>query len=203
MSVCADCGIELRDGQCRAHRTRDRAHCGKQAIKGATVCRHHGGSAGQVRAAAERRLALDEARGKILALGIEVDTTPEEAIFAMIREAAGNVALLRAQVAALEATVGPDGIAGRTGNEKVRHEAKPHVLVVMYDEERDRLVRYAKVAAEIGLSERMVTLAEQQGQLIAQIFTAALDDPEWGLDRGQKEAGKRVIGRHLSLVHST
>ena len=186
--------------QCKAKATSTGERCKVAAIKGGVVCRTHGGSAPQVRSAANRRLALDEARGMVEAYGQELDVSPEEAIFAMIRVTAGNVMLLQDLVSQLKAEVGGEGIASFTGNERVLFEAKPHVLVVMYNDERDRLVRFSKVAAEIGLSERMVSLAESQGQLIAKIFTAALDDPEWGLSKTAREAGKKTIARHLRAV---
>lgn len=43
-------------GQCKAHSKRTGKPCGKDAIKGGSVCRMHGGSAPQVRASAEARL---------------------------------------------------------------------------------------------------------------------------------------------------
>lgn len=196
------CAVHSGDHRrrCTARSSQTGERCQMMARKGQTVCQTHGGNSPQALAKANRRLALDEARGMVEAYGQELDVSPEEAIFAMIRVTAGNVMLLQDLVSELDAGVGPGGIAGRTGNERIVHEAKPHVLVVMYNEERDRLVRFSKVAAEIGLSERMVTLAESQGQLIAKIFTAALDDPEWGLSKTAREAGKKTIARHLRAV---
>lgn len=58
--------------QCSAHR-RDGAQCGSDAMKGTTVCRMHGGSAPQVRAAAQRRLleAVDPVLAELIALALE------------------------------------------------------------------------------------------------------------------------------------
>jgi hypothetical protein len=41
--------------KCRAHRRKTGLPCRNWAIRGGFVCTHHGGSAGQVRAAADRR----------------------------------------------------------------------------------------------------------------------------------------------------
>jgi hypothetical protein len=41
--------------RCRAHRRKTGLPCGNWAIRGGFVCTHHGGSAQQVRAAADRR----------------------------------------------------------------------------------------------------------------------------------------------------
>lgn len=186
--------------QCTANTSGSGNRCKKGAIKGGTVCATHGGSAPQVKAAAQRRYALSEARGLVEAYGTELDVEPEEAIFSMIRVTAGNVILLQDLVAQLEPKLGPDGIAGRTGNERVTNEAKPHVLVSMYNEERDRLVRFSKVAAEIGLSDRMVRLAESQAEMLVKIITAIIDDPELALSGEQRKAGRSVAARHLRAV---
>lgn len=56
---------------CSAHR-QDGEPCQAKAIRGGTVCRVHGGSAPQVRAAAMRRLlaAVDPAAGELVRLAL-------------------------------------------------------------------------------------------------------------------------------------
>lgn len=58
--------------QCTAHR-RDGAQCGSDAMKGTNVCRMHGGSAPQVRAAAQRRLleAVDPVLSELISLALD------------------------------------------------------------------------------------------------------------------------------------
>ena len=58
--------------QCTAHR-RDGNQCGSDAMTGATVCRMHGGSAPQVRAAAMRRLleAADPVAAELVRLATQ------------------------------------------------------------------------------------------------------------------------------------
>lgn len=48
---------QTHDGRCRAHSSRTGEPCRRQAIRGATVCRTHGGAAPQVQAKAKERLA--------------------------------------------------------------------------------------------------------------------------------------------------
>ncbi len=60
---------------CTARRT-DGKPCKASAIKGATVCRVHGGSAPQVRAAAQRRLleAADPAAAELVRLALNAES---------------------------------------------------------------------------------------------------------------------------------
>jgi hypothetical protein len=67
-------------------------------MAGQAVCRMHGGAAGRARAAAARRTARAEAVAQLRGLGRPVAVEPAEAMVAMVHEAAGNVAFLRAQV---------------------------------------------------------------------------------------------------------
>jgi len=56
--------------QCTANSSQSGQRCRKEAIKGATVCRNHGGSAPQVRAKAAQRLleAADPAAAYLVSL---------------------------------------------------------------------------------------------------------------------------------------
>lgn len=51
-----------RSQGCTAYRRRGRGPCGAWAVRGATVCRMHGGSAPQVKRAAAERLEADRQR---------------------------------------------------------------------------------------------------------------------------------------------
>ncbi len=68
----------------------------------------------------------------------------------------------------------------------------------MYQAERQHLVRAAKAAIDAGVAERQVRLAEQQGQLIAEVMRKILDDR--GLTPEQQREAPSIVRRHLSLV---
>lgn len=167
------------------------AQCRRRPISGGTVCYIHGGRAPQVKAAAARRLALGrltaelEQAGRIGGGTVEVE--PADAMLAMVHECAWNVAVLRDLVAQLDArvaafTLNDDGdrpvgfgaIAGLLGSTSKALEAAPNVLVGMYDQERDRLVKYAKMCRDAGVDERMVAVTETQAQTLAAVLEAAM-----------------------------
>lgn len=194
--------------------TRAGNQCAADSVKGAVVCRMHGGSAPQVRAAAARRLALGELEAEVErerrrrnGLGVPIDVDPAEAMLAMVGESAGNVAVLRRQVQRLQAEVVDPvdefdedgvlvsarlggGIAGRVDRDNWR--GAPHVLVEMYNDERDRLVRYCKMCRDAGVDERRVAIAEEQGRQIADVLTAAV--------RGLLEAAARELGVDVAVL---
>lgn len=164
-------------GRCTA-RTKKGNPCRGKAIRGANVCRMHGGAAPQVRAAAARRVAISDIRKEAARLGEMIDVDPIDAILEMVKEAAANVAALRLALAELHIDVRVDGTAiafpSNIDNRGSRDPALPHVLVVMYDQERDRLVRYSKTALEAGVDERRLLLAEQQAQKLGKVVEAAV-----------------------------
>lgn len=162
--------------------------------KGTGKCRKHFGSSPNHNRAAQAEMA----RREVDRLGIPIETTAEEALLHSVWEAAGNVELLRRLVSDLDTAEG--GIYVRTGSTSKVNEAEPHVLVRMYNEERDRLRKTSESCAKIGLSERMVRLAEAQGRLIAEVFERMLSDEAWGLSDEQRAEGRQVAGRHLRAV---
>lgn len=78
---------------CSAHRTNG-DECRAPAIKGGTVCRVHGGSAGHVKAAAERRLleAVDPLITELLRLALDDDNETRVRLLA-IRDALDRAGL--------------------------------------------------------------------------------------------------------------
>lgn len=177
--------------KCKAKRS-DGSPCQAWPIKGANVCRVHGGRAPQVKAAAKRRLALGEAVQELDRLGVPVEVDPSEAMLSMVHEAAGNVAFLRMRVQELEqagrltGNHDPDDIVSAIAEEEnprpsiagrvdpKNWKGEPHVLVSMYDAERERLVKWAKACRDAGVEEHRVALAEKQGELLAEVLRSLL-----------------------------
>lgn len=166
-------------------------------MTGALVCRMHGGSSPQVRRKAEQRKAVDVVRREVIRLGGSLDIDPLDAMLEQVREAAANVAALRSAVENLDPGIGlvsapeyvvADVVSGF--DEEVRHDrltrvegiygkdhtgdGAPHVLVTMYGQERDRLVKYAKLCLDAGVDERRIRLAEATGRALAGVVEAAV-----------------------------
>lgn len=183
--------------RCHARSARTGKPCRAWAVRGATVCAAHGGRAPQVRAAAARRLALGEATAALAKLGRPIDVDPAEAMLEMVAEASGNVAVYRALVQSLDTRVDQapggiitdsdveldeeqveslrllgHGIAGRV--DPANWKAAEHIWVTLYNEERERLVKWAKACRDAGVDERRVQIAEAQGRRIGVVLHTAV-----------------------------
>lgn len=175
------CGARLRG-------TDPPRYCKLHPVPGGARCtRFHGGKAPQVRAAAAVRYTRDQAlaaaRSELARLGgAYVDLDPLDGLLDLYREAAWNVEVLRVAIGDLRPVVDEHGAIAIP--EQVVHfekggthvPAAEHILVAMYDRERDRAARYAKLCLEAGVEERRVKVAEQDAQRLGRAFGAALDD---------------------------
>lgn len=196
--VCERCGQTHDPKHCPRHVDEDDGTlrpCRSYPIRGGTVCSKHGGNAPQVRAKAGKRLAQvrlrAEAARDLTRMGVSIPVEDGDGIRAMRDEAAGNVAVLRRLIQRLDTEVTglvwnpdreayeppqADGIAVRTYHQSgiATGEAKPHVLIVMYNEERDRLAKLDEVCVKLGLDARRLRLVEEQARLVGEAQRRAL-----------------------------
>ena len=168
------------------------------AMKGASVCNKHGGSAPQVRAKAA-------IRAEVLAWGLMdgVDD-PGETMLRLItqsrRRAEGYAIEMERVVATFptlqEALVGDTVVVDREG---IEHKAGEYVrgLAILEAEERDRCFGFSLKAVAAGLKEREVRIAEREAELLATWVREFISDPELGIDQ---EVAKRVASRHLRAL---
>lgn len=196
---CEKCG--QRHDRCTGHvdslpdgTVIDLRPCTKWPRKGAPVCQKHGGNAPQIIAATERRLEESKIRAAVDRLGLSVEISPVESLLQAVYEASGNVEFYRMLVQQLPTHPEDDEIiyTDEKGNDHYKHgesgiygrtyhlsgvptgEAKKHILVQMYDEERDRLARYRKDAISLGIEERRVQLEENRAAEVFRAITHAL-----------------------------
>ena len=170
--------------RCSAKR-RNGEGCGAWAVKGATVCRMHGGSSPQARAAAARRVQEEKAAKAVQRLAQPIETDPSQALLDLVSSAAGEVAYWRARVDEIQdrdekrltsgltkITEGKD----RGGVTTLRTvETIAAIEYRMWTAAQDRLAQYATAALRAGVEERRVRIAEDQGALVAQVIRRILD----------------------------
>lgn len=170
--------------RCSAKR-RNGEGCGAWAVKGATVCRMHGGSSPQARAAAARRVQEEKAAKAAQRLAQPIETDPSQALLDLVSSAAGEVAYWRNRVDEIQdrdekrltsgltkITEGKD----RGGVTTLRTvETVAAIEYRMWVDAQERLARYATAALRAGVEERRVRIAEDQGALVAQVIRRILD----------------------------
>ena len=166
--------------QCTAKSKRTGKQCGRPAAPGATTCHMHGSSTVAAKAAAQRRVAIAEAKLAAETLGLLIDISPEQALLDEVQRAAGMVAFYQARVEEI-ANVSTNGLVwgmtrAKEGGEDagVTFESAPNVWLQLFNEERDRLVKVCAAALRAGIEERRVKLAEQQGILVAAVIRRIL-----------------------------
>lgn len=199
------CGAKTRNGTpCKRP-----AGAGTQHV-GAGACKLHGGSVPNHQAKATRELA----QRACMRLGIPVEINPADALLHAVWEAAGNVEFYRQLVEELEAhpeegeysedsegktryRPGKRGIYGETYHISgiPTGEATVHVLVQLYNEERDRLVKYSSEALRAGVEERRVRLAESEARVLFAAVGFALSEANLSLE--QQDTIRRSIAIRL------
>lgn len=173
--------------------------CGRAASPGLTVCYYHGAATTRSRAAAGRRLALAAAERAVATFGLPINIDPGTALLQEVQRAAGVVAYLATQVAALDPE---DVVWGKTADRDGEHgyteyKAAPNMWVILYGEWSDRLTRTSKAALDAGVAERVVRIEERRGELLGNLIAAILDDPDLGLNPDQQDNARQVAARHL------
>jgi hypothetical protein len=134
-----------------------------------------------------------------------VDTTPVEALLEEVRWTAGHVAWLRAQVQELEREAVTWGITKRENHGATEspgidttEAAAVNIWVDLYQRERRHLVDVCKTAIAANIDERRVRLVERQGELLASVIRAVLND--LGLTPEQAARVPEVVPRQLRAV---
>lgn len=162
-------------------------------------CHLHGGASPGGRQHAQQLAA----RAECETLGLQIQVDPGEALILELWETAGNVAFYRALIQQLPSHPSPDvfvvpepevgddgepividghwergdpGVYGRTYHVSgvPTGEAKPHVLVGLYNDERKHLTDVAAAALRAGVEERRVRMAEADATKILEAQVDAL-----------------------------
>ena len=148
-------------------------------------CKFHGGSSPTHVKSAQ----LELARRECDRLGIPIEIDPTEALLREVWETVGNVEFYRTLVQQLPAHPDDDEITGYTDDMKPIYkrgepgvygrtyhmsglptgEAKPHVLVQLYNDDRIHLVDVTGACIRLGIEKRRIDLEERRA---AEVFRA-------------------------------
>jgi hypothetical protein len=192
--------------------------CHGPAVRGTNVCKRHAGLRTDVlKSRGEATITAWSAIGKAAA-GQQIE--PGMAVLGTLHmtwlRLAAYGELLRQQVAQ-DAPPEPDpdgfdpegnpqasgligykyGAAGKDGTIYAQNE-EIRALVALESAERDRVVRYAKTAHDMGISERLTNLAERWGDIVATRITLILSGLDLTPDQERKVP--ELITLHLSNI---
>ncbi len=164
-------------------------------------CKNHGGTLTAPAKKAHDAMVVAYAMKDIARLGGVVATDPEQALLDLVSQSAaltvyygqGVSALTDKPVEEVAAAFTAGGLWSRAGGDygelkglfgpevDVDKDGTEHVvgeklrgLVTLWNEERDRLSKYAKAALAAGIEKRRVELAEQQGEQVVVIVNNVL-----------------------------
>jgi hypothetical protein len=219
--VCAKCG-QVHKG-CKAHRRRIRplVPCTMMPSAGSEVCRHHGANGGgkgkeHTIALRKQRVAEQKARQTLASYGEPIPVDATDALLELIAWSNGHVEWLREKVRETdpESLVWGESensvkVGGDDHGTKTTETAGPSVWLKLYGEERDRLAKYVKDAASIGIEEKRTQLAERFGQHLLhllELFALNLRDHVervWelpGFDEEWPEIVRQQIPRALRAI---
>jgi hypothetical protein len=172
--------------RCRAKRSNGEP-CRGAAIRGADVCRMHGGAAPQVRRAAAARAAHEEAARAVAAHGAAPLTDP----FLALAKLGGEVVAMREsllqQIEKLRALPSEQDVLP---------------LLAAYERAADRSARVLHDMARLGLDGHYQQriehrLAERQGALMARVLQRFLDDPLSGVDHLRVDLLRQLAAHYL------
>ena len=156
-------------------------------------CRLHGGSSPRAEKAGQEELA----RCAVVTYGLPRQVEPHQALIEELHRTAGHVAWLSAEI---NLVMAGDPSAAAIEDDEDRAEyvrLRLDALMGRHVDERKHLVAVAKTCIDVGVEERRVRLAEEQGAFIASVLRGVLTDLGVRLDDPETE---RVVRRHLNVV---
>lgn len=173
--------------ECSARSQRSGGRCHSYAIRGLAQCKNHAGTAIEVAKAKGAALSAWSALGA--ATGQQADLVdPATAVMGML-----HMSWLRTHLYAglLYRQVGDDPGDAQEGSQGLVVGETIRGMVQLEAAERDRTVRFAKAAHDMGIAQREIELAESQTHRVAVAFDRALDALD--LSPSQRETAARKL----------
>lgn len=193
--------------QCTAKSKRSGKRCGKTPIVGGTVCHMHGGKIPRVKAKAALRVELR-------AWGLDAPTVnPVTTMIKLVSQSAMRVEIYSTEIAEFiqvhhgrgvpirDALVGQTWITVENDDgesESVRSGEYLRGIVQLEMQERRMCADLCKIAIGAGLAQAQLDMAQQQGQLMAGVLRAIMDDPRIALNTAQRTALPDVAREYIA-----
>lgn len=167
-------------------------------MKGATVCKSHGGGAPQVREAAGRRLAAQEIRKTLGDVPDDVD--PAQALLELVKLKYAEMHWLRAKVQEVDTDPAEggsesltwgvskhdEGIGAQGPVDVKTHESQANIWWRLLREAEDQLAKYSALALKAGVERRQIELQEAQAVHLAGAINRILDALELSAEQQKK-----------------
>ena len=183
--------------QCTATAKSTGRQCRRGALAGANVCSKHGGSAGQVKAAAARRVAERKAR---VAVDAEIAKTGRTVTagqdpLTVLEDALSDVVAVKERLGAIVARMADPELRyrGRAG-EQLRGELAAYMSCL-----RD-VTRTAGVMIKLGIAERRAAVDERISFALFSVIRDSLD--RLNLSAEQKALAGQVVPEELRLMQA-
>lgn len=162
--------------ECSKNSRRTQGPCHGVAIGGMPTCRMHAGVASSL---AKAQGDAKRAAWSLLAAAEQTPLDPGQAVMHMLTLSAQRVEilgeLLRLQLEDQDyaGLVGVTHAAGREG-QRLETGEQVRALAKLEADERDRLVKYAKTAHDMGIAQQQIQLEQAKAQLVVTAFLEAL-----------------------------
>lgn len=175
--------------------------CGAPAVAGTDLCSSHAG------VSRRKHRAMGAVKVEVLNWGLgDVCADPGEVLLRLVTQSAARAERYAAVVEQIVSAHDGDFEKALTASTyTVDENGKPtktgeyiRAMTRLEAEERDRCAGFATKAVAAGLAERQVRIAERQGQMLAQVIRAILDD--LGLSAEQEQQAPEIVVRHLRAV---
>jgi hypothetical protein len=197
--------------ECTKNRSKGRGPCHQAAVRGTSACKNHSGySLAVTKVQGEARISAWSPQGPVA--GVDASSAVLGVLQMTHLRLASYSELLRRQVVIDSEQAGEIGegspqasgligfrygMGGREGITYVQSE-DIRALVLLEAGERDRVVRYAKTAHDMGISTRLTNLAERWGDVVATRISLLLDG--LGLSAEQAALVPGLLQAHLGSI---
>jgi hypothetical protein len=200
--------VEHSRRECTKQRSKGRGQCHGPAMKGMNACKNHVGMS-KAAARAKGQATITAWQASVGTPTIDVSMTVLAVLQMTWLRLAAYSEMLRDQVEEDEegeagtgtgsaALIGYRwGAAGKDGK-LYKQTEEVRAMVALEAAERDRIVRYAKIAHDMGISDRLTSLAERWGDVVVGRITLVLEGLQLTPEQSALVPG--LLTRHLGSI---